>query len=160
MKHFNYSGINPLLLAELSELLSLEPNDIDNPRRFNQLKDIAEHYSDSPTLRRDVLRVLNGKSGDRMDLLWTYVELEKAKKVQLAKLDPVDFDPDVAEEIVSGHVTTEKVDRVKADIAERKAALLSLKDTKPDATSQLEKIEQTLQTFEDLAIINRSLQAY
>jgi len=95
-----------------------------------------------------------------MDLLWTYVELAKEKKAHLAKLDPVDFESDVAQEIVSGHITTEKVDRVKADIAERKAALLSLKDIKPDASTQLEKIEQTLKTFEDLAIINKSLQAY
>lgn len=163
---FSSNQLDPLVASEVMELLGSAHYDVNNPRKLNQIRDIVTYFKDKPNHRYQILKVLSNKSGDKLDILWTYVALQNEKASKTKSLDPELFEADVATELTQGYVSQEKIDQVKENIAqlraERKAAAKAEKQEqkqKEKAISDL-GLELIDDTLTDLSFINKELQAY
>lgn len=110
---------DPLDGAEIMSLIGFDPGRLTIPRIAAQVQDIIKHFTKTPDYRMKILKVMM-KSGDKLDNLWTYVQLQKEKEAQLSILRPDDFEQDVAAEIVSGHITLDKKQRIRDSIKQRR----------------------------------------
>lgn len=119
MNQISPTQYDPLDGAEIMSLMGLDPGRMAIPRVAAQFQDIVKHFSKSPDYRMKILKVMM-KSGDKLDNLWTYVQLAKEKEAKLAVLHPDDFEQDVAQEIVDGHLTIKSKDKVRLDIKSRR----------------------------------------
>src|SRR6185369_12247985 len=99
---FNSLNLDPLLATEVIRLVGMRDYEINIPQRYNQLRDIVTFLQASSNPRAEVLKVLSKASGDKLDSVWTYVELQKEKHSRLQKLDPRDFEPDIEEQLRKG----------------------------------------------------------
>jgi hypothetical protein len=121
---FNSLNLDPLLATQIIRLLGMREYEINIPQRYNQLRDIVTYLQHSSNPRAEVLKVLSKSyGGDRLDTVWTYIELQKEKDNKIKQLDPKDFEPDIEAELKQGILTKEKVKRVKSDIEIRKQQL-------------------------------------
>lgn len=119
MKTITPANFDPLEGAEIMTLMGLDPARMSIPRVAAQFEDILRHFAGSPDKRQTILKVMM-KSGDKLDNLWTYVQLQKEKQAKLQNFNPEDFEPDVAKEIVSGHITIDKKQRIRESIKKRR----------------------------------------
>jgi hypothetical protein len=120
-KQFTSPGFDPVKGAEIMTLLGISDASILSiPRYQSQITSIIKYYSGRPNARAEILKVLNGKQGNKLDIIWTHTELLKEKQFTLNKLDAQDFDKDVAAEITAGHISKPKRDLLKSQLTELK----------------------------------------
>lgn len=111
---------DPIFNADIISAMGVDPNQLQNASIAGRVKTILDYYKGNPNARMEVLRVVSKRPGNPLETVWTYVQLQREKQAKLQTLDPQDFEPDVAQEIVSGHMTIAKKNRVLADIKARK----------------------------------------
>jgi hypothetical protein len=141
---------DPLVSADIMHALGVDASQLANAHFYTRIKEVVDYFKNSPNPRRDILRVVQKKSGNPLDLTWTYVQLQREKERQIAKLNPEDFEVDVAAEIVRGHITKDKRERVKKDIKERMIDNIvgSTKlDVYSSALQEIDKLDKALEKF-------------
>lgn len=163
---FDTNQLDPLIASEVMELLGSAHYDLNNPKKLNQIRDIVTYFKNVPNHRFKMLKVLSNKSGDKLDILWTYVALQKEKEEKTKTLNPEHFEPDVASEIAKGYLTEDKMALVRKDLermklerkkAEQQEAKELSEKSKAISKIPIEAIEDTLT---DLSFINKELKAY
>lgn len=168
-KQVNFTGLDPLKITEVMNLIGMETHYLAIPRYYNQLKDIVNYFAESPNLRYDILKVISNKQGNKFDVLWTYVELQKEKAAKVQVLDPEDFESNIAEEIVAGHVTKSnrsqlsEVIRKKKEELERKKEEAKFQTSKDKAVEKIfdeTKLDLYANTLRELEAIEQELSAY
>jgi len=102
--------------ADMMTLLGLAHYDLDNPRKFAMFQDVTKHFGSIPNWREKMLRILSKGYGDKLDNVWTYVELQNEKARAIQQLDPSQFAEDIEEQIKTGILTQENIKRIKKDI--------------------------------------------
>lgn len=102
--------------SQIIELLGIAPYELDNPHRYNRLQDIATYFKGKPEMRSKILQIISKAHGDKLDAVWTYVELYNEKIRALQKLDPQDFAEDIEEQLKTGVLTKDNIARIKKDI--------------------------------------------
>lgn len=108
--------------------MGLDPSHLSNANIYSKVKEVVQFFERASNPRMEVLKLLSRKNGDPLDIAWTYVQLKKEKQALINKLNPQDFEPDIAEEIVSGHLTIESKRRVRDDIAKQQTMLAKQKE--------------------------------
>lgn len=140
--------------------------DVNNPKKLNQIRDIVNFFQDLPNHRYQILKVLSNKSGDKLDMLWTYVALQREKQAKTQQLNPEHFETDVAAEIAKGYLTQDKMNQVKQDLGRLKAERKASERAEAKELSERQKaiskldISSIEETLDDLSFINKELQAY
>ncbi len=102
--------------SQIIELLSIAPYELDNPRRYSMLQDVATFFKNQPDMRSKILQILSKGNGDKLDSVWTYVELHNEKARAIQKLDPTQFAEDIEEQLKTGLLTKDNMSRIKKDI--------------------------------------------
>jgi hypothetical protein len=102
--------------SQIIELLGIASYELDNPKRYSQLQDVAAYFKGDPSLRTRILQILSKGNGDKLDSVWTFVELHNEKARALQKLDPAQFAEDIEEQIKTGILTQDNLNRIKKDI--------------------------------------------
>lgn len=161
-------GFDPIIGSEIIELLGLADYEVNNPKKYQQLKDVVDYYATDDNRRFSILKLLAGKQGEKLDIVWTYVELQREKQAKVQSLNPQDFEKDVAEEITKGYVTKDNIKKVKDDIQKRKEELkkkqLEEERYERKVDSAMDKafkdLEVTNDTLTDIELINNELDFY
>lgn len=161
---------DPIFATDIMSLLDI-PSYVEGfPRQNAKLLDVIDYFKSVPNYRNRLLRVLAQKNGDKLDIAWTYVQLLREKEKAVKSLNPSDFEADVADEIVKGYISKDKIKTVKDDITERmKAAqkaeaeeakqevMSSKKTEKAISVSMMQEYSRKLSEIEKL---NEELKAY
>lgn len=161
-------SFDPLIGTEIIDLLGMSDYEVENPKKYQQLRDVVSHFQADDNRRYSILKILNGKHGDKLDVLWTYVQLQNEKTRKLQTLNTEDFEPDVAAELTKGYITKDKIKTVKDDIAARKKELQrkqaeeSRFDKQVESTvgKALKDLEVTDDTLTEIELINNDLEYY
>lgn len=160
--------------SQIIELLSIAPYELDNPRRYTQLQDIATYFKGDPGMRSKLLQILSKAHGDKLDAVWTYVELHNEKARALQKLEPSQFAEDIEEQLKSGVLTQENISRIKKDIEIKKKDYSkefqkaeALEQSNQDQVAQLlakpkplDILSETLKHLDKVESLNKELSFY
>lgn len=128
--------------ATVMEVLGIDPGHLANARFYQQVKDIIDFYKPSKNPRGEMLGIMSRKNGKPLDILWTYVQLQKEKSKQLQKLTPDDFDKEIADELNQGYLTRKKQERIKASVEARKLAREKKKQQNQDRADKTKETNQ------------------
>lgn len=170
-QQFDSLNLDPLAATEVIGLTGMQDYELNNPKRFAQLRDVVSYLSEKKDLRRNVLNILSKSHGtDKLDAVWNYVELQKTKSNIVSKLDPQDFSKDIADEIESGHLTLDSIKRIKRDLVAKKKELENYKSEIQVVQKQFEKkitkafdnlkLGQVEGTIKDLEKLNKQIANY
>jgi len=102
--------------SQIIELLGIAPYELDNPRRYTQLQEVAKYFQGKDNLRSKILQIISKAHGDKLDAVWGYVELHNEKIRALQKLNPEILAEDIEEQLRTGILTKENISRLKKDI--------------------------------------------
>jgi hypothetical protein len=167
-------GVDPIEGAEILDLIGVNYYDFENPKKLNQIQDVVNYFSGKKDKRYQILKVLSGKTVvNRLDTIWTFVELIKERENKIAALNQDDFEPDIQEELKNKYLTRDKIKIIKKDIDNHKKQaeeikkremedrqynkLVDKKLTKAIDVSKLIEIEKNVNEIEQL---NEMLMAY
>lgn len=115
------SQIDPLIGTEIMELLGVPPYALDDPKQFKQVHEIVSYFQGRPDYRHRLLSLVQKRpKSDKLDTVWTWLQLQKEREDKIASLNPNLFAPDIAEEIVNGYLTKDAIKRVRENLAEQK----------------------------------------
>lgn len=145
--------MNPLFSSEIITILGIDPNSLDNAYLYNRFQSILKYFESRDNANNEILSILSNKSGNPLDIMWTYVQLQKAKQAELQKFSPDDVAPDIAEEIVQGYLTLAKKERIRKSVVAMKAGRDRKYKTEQEAAKAAElatKTEQTLNMIDEL----------
>lgn len=107
--------------AEIMALLTVDPSDLVIPAKHRKVQDIIKFFKDKSNIRGQILKVLNRDNReDKVDAVWVWIELQKQRAEKIGALNPEDFVQDVHEQIKSGILTKDNMDKVRRQIKARK----------------------------------------
>ena len=160
---------DPIIGADIMNITGVGGEKMDIAPISAKLHEIVEYFS-GKDYKSEVLRVMV-TGGDKFENLWNYVQLKKQKDSKLKEFDLKDFEPDIAEDIINGHLPIVKKQRLKEDLEKRKK-LLEQKERqqgeqqvdkkKDDLIEQLSKnkIDLYSKTLEEVNDIDLQLNYY
>lgn len=165
------SRLDPIESAEIMELLSAYPIDMVTPGNMAKLQKVVTHFQGMKDKRYQILKLLNGKPTDnKMEVLYTFVQLQQAKKEKISQLDPQDFEPDIVEELAKGYLSKDKRNVLKQDLerSRKEAAKLAKMEDRERQTYERSKgkaldkikIDKIDDTLKDLDFIDNQLAKY
>lgn len=162
-----FMGFDPLVGSEIMNLMGADASKLGIPQSYKRIQDIVQFFGGMKDYRYQILRVLDSRAarntrGDNMEALWMFVQLQREKEAAIKELNPQDFETDIAQDIVAGHIPLEKKQRISADIEKHKG-LVQKREAERLATGKealamvdvltipkLTKYEKTLETIEQL----------
>lgn len=106
--------------AAIIDALGVDETHLANAKVYGRVKAVVDYYLHRPNARMEVLQLVAKQPGKGLDTVWNYVQIQREKSYLLAQMLPEDFEPDVAAEIVAGHLTTQKKELIRVDIAKQK----------------------------------------
>lgn len=89
-ENFNDWGIDALTGTEIMRLTGITPTDFVDPVRYQRFRDVIQHLKGIPDKEFYITKITLGKNVDKLDHLWSYVELEKRKAFKLDEAKRVD----------------------------------------------------------------------
>ena len=116
---------DPIESSEIMELLGASFIDVDDPKRYQKLKDIMDYFKDITDSRYQILRIISKRPSfqePQMDLLetvWIWVQLTNERIQKLKGLNKEIFTEDVVKEIESEYLTGDKIKLIKHQIDDR-----------------------------------------
>lgn len=148
-------GMNPVDAQEILDLLNLKSYEYNEPKTYDKVRQVLEYFKDVPDRRFRALKALQGKFGDKLDILWEYVSLKKEQEQKLSKLKPEQFETDIAKELSEKHLTIKTRERIREDIKRRREAKERKKQEQQEQKQKdkteklideidLDEVEQTL----------------
>jgi len=138
MNNFTRLGIDPLVGAEIFEIVGIEAYQLDSPVHFKRVIDIVNYFKDVKNMRWQITKILDGKpTDDRIAVLWNWIQLQKEQEEIAKELKP---DGD-------GYVTKEDLQKIKKEIEKEKKALQ--KKTKLTIAEKEAEVEALRQDFKN-----------
>lgn len=169
---FSDLNIAPGVGADIMRILGVSATDLNFPKKLQQVQDITDYFKNTKNYREKILKITSGKSGDdKIDMAWSYVQLQRERENKISKLDPQDFEPDVVEQIKNKYLTKDKISLLKKDIINKvkqeqvKLQELQVKKAKnqfeesyiQQVMGSLKKFETITLTLEEVEKINQRL---
>jgi len=171
---------DPIEFTEMMELLGANYVDTDDPKRYQQLKDIVGYFSGRDDKRHIIFKILNNfytKGGiirngiDRVDVIWNWVQLTIEREKLTKELPKEQFTEDIQKEIEREYLTKDNIKILKDQLKERiedenKPEEIEGKEDnkkgdkateKAVKTSQLQDIQKKVEQIEQ---INQELDKY
>lgn len=103
--------------TDLMHLLGVSFIDLDNPARSRKFESVLRYFKDDSSARRQVLKIISRDNrDDKLDAVWTWVQLELERQEALKELDPQDFTDDVQSELKQGYLSQEKIEELKGEM--------------------------------------------
>ena len=175
---FSDLNIAPGVGADIMQILGVSATDLNFPKKLQQVQDITNYFKTFKNYREKILDVvltschhLGRPSEDKIDMVWSYVQLQLERQNKISSLDPNDFEPNVEQEIKNRYLTKENISRVKEDISKRikqeKGIIEDMQEKKQktqleekrvtQAVANLKKYNTITLTLEDVEKINKLL---
>ena len=111
---------DPIESSEIMELLGASFIDVDDPKRYQKIKDIVDHFSGIEDMRHQILRILAHKpSVDPLETVWTWVQLIRERNQTIQGLKKEMFTEDTVKEIEAQYLTGDKIKLIKDQIDDR-----------------------------------------
>jgi hypothetical protein len=74
------SNLDPILGTEIMSSLGISHDELSIPKNLNKFKEIYHFFKDYPNPTNKITRLAASRPGvDRMDIVWTWVELQRQK---------------------------------------------------------------------------------
>lgn len=86
LEAFEDLGVDAITGTEIMSYAGVSPDEIQDPVRFERLRDIIDYVKKLPDRRYFVSKVTAGRDGERLDHLWGYVELHKQRESKLSEI--------------------------------------------------------------------------
>lgn len=169
-QNFTSLRIDPIAGTEILDILGLSTYDLDNPKKYSMIREVVEFYK-GQNARGSILRILSKQPYmDKLDAIWTYVQLQKEKQEKLQQLEPTDFEPDIEEQLKAKYLTKDNLKRVKDEIfkklqEERKRQARQeredqeYEENKNKALGKV-KLESINESLSQVEVINKALEFY
>lgn len=134
-------NIDPILGAELMDVLNLSGDELSIPRNLSKFKEICDYFKTYPNAANKVLSLTSGKAADKLDHIWSWVTLNRKKEAIISELPSDQFVEDVAQEIANRKLPKEHRQRIRQDINEAKRRLEAEKEFKEKADKAVSKFD-------------------
>ena len=146
---------DPILGTEIMDALNISADDLSIPRNLTKFKEIYSFFEKYPAPVNKILSLTTNKSGDKLDVVWSWIALNRRRESVVAELNPEDFAEDIAQEIASKKLPREYKKRIRQGIDEQKKRLeaeLKYNQDSKKAVSKLnlEKIEGNLSEIDSI----------
>lgn len=116
-----YAGI--ISQADLVYLLDVTDIDLNDPRRFRKVHDVLNFFKGDDAAKSRILKVLaKDRREDKLDAIWTWVQLEADRQAKIASLNPDDFTEDIQEELKQGFLSREKIQELQKQLKDMERA--------------------------------------
>lgn len=172
-----HEGIDPIEGAEIMELLSIDPFELEDPKRFYRIKEVITFFQGNDQKRWQILKLLENNSGDRLERVWTWVQIQTEYTRMIRSLNPKHFTENIQQEIKQEFLTRENLKMLKEQAVKREVeARLQEKSTVEkrqegdridskeksvvDESSALGEIKETRRNLEDIEILSNQLAEY
>lgn len=165
---------DPVEGAEVMNLLGVSGDDLNIPGKYSKIKDVISYFKGRRDTRYMILKTISGKHGEKLDILWTWVQLQQEKEKRISKLNPTDFTEDIQKELEQKILTKENLDTVKKQTelrvkdAEKRVEELrkERKETREyvnevaGAVGEATKFKEIKTTISQIELANEALKAY
>ena len=170
--------IDPVEGPEIMNLLSIPTHSLEDPRSFNRIREVVEYFQGKPDRIQSILKIISARPGDdKLDVVWTYIQLRKEMAKKIQELNPQDFTENIQEEIKQEYITKGSIDTVKSQLNERIAqeekSMRDRVDTRKEQTvrdkkegeaveeaSALAGLQETKTRLEEIESIKQELEVY
>ena len=168
-------GLNPIEGSEIMELLSVPTYDLEDPHRFLRIKEVVEYFQDKPDRRHQILKIIFNRPGDdKLDVVWTWVQLRIEMEKRIHQLDPKEFTEDVQKDIEEEYLTSKNLSIIKKQVnerlgeerkivSERKASRkenAEIEKTEVEAVGNVSSLSNLKTKLEEIESIKSELEAY
>lgn len=142
---FTNLGIDPIEGTQIVQALNIQPWEFENAIRFHKIKDIVQFFRGNENAQKMIHRLtMNSAGTDKIDFVWSWMQLEGEKQKALGELNPDDFDDTVQAEIKDGHITEEKLRRIEQDLEQREKEIARKEERLRDKRREHRKEQKDL----------------
>ena len=135
--------IDPIEGSEIMDLLSIDPSELEDPKRLYRIKEVVEFFQGNTEKRWQILKLLSGFSGDRLDRVWTWVQIQSEYTRIIRSLNPEQFTEDIQKDLKDEFLTKKNIQMLREQATEREAELRVQENTVKNKRSEGEKIEES-----------------
>lgn len=113
------NNLDPIEGSEIMELLGANYIDLEDAKRYQKIKNIIDYFSGREDKRATILKILSGKSGDGVDIMWSWVQLTQERSNKIKGLPKEHFTEDIQEEIKNEYLTRDNLKILKTQLTKR-----------------------------------------
>lgn len=113
------SNLDPIEGSEIMELVGANYVDLEDAKRNQMIQDIIGYFSGREDKRYTILKILSGKSGDGVDIMWNWVQLIKERNNIIKGLPKEQFTGDIQKEIENEYLTRDNIKILKTQLKAR-----------------------------------------
>ena len=149
--------IDPIHGPEIMELLAIPTYALEDPHKFNRIREVVEYFQGNSDRRSQILSIISKRHGDdKLDVLWTWVQLRKEMVRKIHELDADRFTENIQREIEQDYLTKGSIDIIKSQIDER----TSSKEESSENPFSSETIQAIKTKLEEIESIKQELEVY
>lgn len=145
MSNFSDIGIDPIEGAEIFEVLGIYDQDLQDPRRFSMVREIAHYLKGQPNKRFAVNKIM--KPGvDRIEHFWTYIQLRKemGNRVDGLKNFATEFTDEIQQEINEGYLSNEAMEKMERELQNLNASVAEQKRILENKIKEIKNTETAI----------------
>ena len=135
--------IDPIEGSEIMDLLSIDPSELEDPKRLYRIKEVTEFFQGNTETRWQILRLLSGVSGDRLDRVWTWVQVQSEYTRIIRSLNPEQFTEDIQQDLKNEFLTKKNIQMLREQATVREAELRVQENTVKNKRAEGERIEES-----------------
>ena len=110
---------DPIEGSEIMELIGANYVDLEDAKRSQMIQDIIGYFSGRKEKRYTILKILAGKQGDRIEIMWNWVQLTQERSNLIKGLPKEQFTEDVQKEIENEYLTRDNLKILKLQLKDR-----------------------------------------
>lgn len=147
-------GFDPIEGTEIMELLDLGLDDTKFHKSYNKIRDIIKYFQGRDDKRKTILKILSSRRhDDKLDAVWTYVQLSNEREAVIGRMNPEDFAENVQEDLKNKYLTKENMKLIKEQVNDgieraRKEKEALEKDNKTFNALKTRKLNKALKNLE------------
>ena len=169
--------IDPIEGSQIMELLSIDPSELEDPKRLYRIKEVTEFFQGNKETRWQILKLLSGFSGDRLDRVWTWVQIQGEYTRIIRSLNPEQFTEDIQKDLKDEFLTKKNLQMLRGQAMAREAELriqshkIEAKRTEDERVEEAEKkavgeandlseIQEVKRNLEELEVLSNQMSQY
>lgn len=164
---------NPLDGAELMSIIGISADDLNIQGRAGKVQEISRYLETIKNPKYTVLKLVQGKnSADKLEVVWSWVQLQKERERHINQLNPQDFTPDIEEQLRQKYLSRDKMKDIKASaqkqLQEQQELRKRIKDEHKTTEAQrkaeeaiikkVEKLNKAVESVNQLELVTDALQ--
>ena len=160
---FMPTEIDPIEGSEIMELLSIDPSELEDPKRLYRIKEVTEFFHGNKETRWQILKLLSGFSGDRLDRVWIWVQIQGEYTRIIRSLNPEQFTEDIQKDLREEFLTKKNLqmlhEQATTRIEEVEKKSVESEDEK-GKTNDLSEIQEVKRNLEELEALSNRMSQY